>query len=282
MQIDPQFIQTNGIQLAYHEQGDGPAFIFMHGLTANMHNFDGLMRHGLADGLRIIRMDLRGRGLSDKPATGYTMADHAADILGLMDVLGLDSVLLGGHSFGGLLTMYIAANFPQRVQKLIILDAALEATDPSVLPKIKPSLDRLGTPMPSWDVYINAIKQSPYYADGFWDDDLEAYYRADVQTLPDGQVMARANPASIEQAVRGVINEDWRTHLDNITQPVLFIHAPTGMGTGEPIVSHEGAQETIHLLPDVTYVQVSGHHITMVFGDNAPQVVKAIHEFVKS
>jgi len=82
------FVETNGIKLHYLDYpGDGPAVVLAHGLTANCRSFDVVAGH-LAPRLRVIAPDLRGRGASDKPATGYTMADHAADVLGLLDALG--------------------------------------------------------------------------------------------------------------------------------------------------------------------------------------------------
>ena len=93
------------------------------GLTANAHSFDGLMRAGLGDVARVIALDLRGRGESDAPPSGYAMEDHARDVLGLLDALGLERVVMGGHSFGGLLTYWLAANHPERVERCVVLDA---------------------------------------------------------------------------------------------------------------------------------------------------------------
>ncbi|MBX9448383.1 MAG: alpha/beta hydrolase [Taibaiella sp.] len=112
-------IQTNGIHLHFIEYPniDKPVLILMHGLTANAHAFGGLVAAGLAENYRLIIPDLRGRGQSDKPAFRYTFRDHALDIIGLMDHLGLDAAVLGGHSFGGLLSVYMAVHFPKRVEK---------------------------------------------------------------------------------------------------------------------------------------------------------------------
>ncbi len=277
-----ELCETNGIQLAYDDQGSGAkTLILMHGLTANRHSFDGLLRHGLAEDYRVLRVDLRGRGESEKPASGYHMRDHAADILGLIEALSLEQVTLVGHSFGGLLSIYLAAYHPQIMEQIVLMDVGLEATYPEVLPKIKPSLDRLGNTVPSWEVYIEAIKGTPYYADGFWDDDLEAYYRADVETLDDGSVRSRVYGAGIEEAVQHIIADDWKQHLQAVQKPALLIHAPAPISEGgSPILSDEGAQETARLIPDCQYVRVPGHHITMVFGSNAPYVVDAIRKFV--
>lgn len=277
------FVETNGIKLHYVDYGgDGGTVILSHGLSANARFFEGLVRHGLTDHLHIISVDLRGRGLSDKPATGYTMEDHARDILGLMDALGLDTVMLGGHSFGGLLTMYISARYPERVKKMIVMDAGI--LHPSVRDLIKPSLERLGKAVPSLEAYLTAVKASPYYHDGFWDEDLETYYCADVEVLADGSVKARSRPDAIAEAVDGSLAVDWIQIMNDATQPALMIHAPDGVGPGDtpPIITAEGARQTVEALGDCTYVKATGNHVTMAFGKNAPLMVNAITEFVNS
>src|SRR5436190_12446655 len=99
------FIKTNGIKLHYLDyRGTGPVLVLLHGLTANAFAFEGLMAAGLGQHFRVITVDLRGRGLSDKPLWGYSIHLHAKDIIGLLDHLQLKSVFIGGHSFGGLLS----------------------------------------------------------------------------------------------------------------------------------------------------------------------------------
>lgn len=276
-----QFIQTNGIQLHLlnYAQGAEP-LILMHGLTANAQCFAGLVNAGLAQQVPLILVDLRGRGLSDKPATGYTMHDHAQDILGLLDALGIPSARLGGHSFGGMLSIYLAAHHPERVQRLVLMDAGI--LHPSVRQLIQPSIDRLGKTIPSWEAYLNAIKASPYFHDGFWADELETYYRADVDTLPDGTVRARSTPEAISQAADDVLAHDWENYMRQATQPALLLHAPEGVGPAgtPPILTDETAQQTVKFLPNCRYERVTGNHVTMVFGPHAAGVVKAIVDFV--
>ena len=184
---------VNGIQLHYLDYpGEVPPIVLMPGLTANAHSFDGLIKAGLNSRFRSLLLDLRGRGLSQKPDTGYTMADHAADVIGLFDALGFEKVFLGGHSFGALLTMYMAAKFPNRVEKLIIIDAAREM-HPNVMELIRPAIERLGKTLPSWEAYISEMKNMPFF-NGWWNDDVESYYLADVHINDDGSVKSRSRP----------------------------------------------------------------------------------------
>jgi len=259
----------------------GLPLLLLHGLTANRMNWRSLLRHGLGTGRRVLAPDLRGRGASGKPAQGYTMRDHAQDMLALLDDLLIRQVDIVGHSFGGLLGAYMAAYAPQCVRRLVIVDAGLEATDPAVLPKIRPSLERLGKPMPSWDAYLSAIKGAHYYADGFWDEDLEAFYRADVEMLADGQVRSVTAPHAIEQAVEGVIGLDWRAIFPLVACPVLLVNAPAPFPNGlAPVLSEESARETVALMPQGRYTAVEGNHITLAYGQYAPYTAEIIEAFL--
>ena len=73
------------------------------------------------------------------PPTGYAMEDHARDVIGLLDALDLDRVVMGGHSFGGLLTYWLAANHPERVERCVVLDAPA-GVSPTIMEQIEPSL----------------------------------------------------------------------------------------------------------------------------------------------
>lgn len=276
-----RFVDTNGIRLHYLEHGSGdPTLILTHGLTANAHSFDGLIAAGLADEMRVLSVDLRGRGESDKPDTGYTMADHAADILGLLDALDIESAILGGHSFGGLLTYYLAANHPDRVGRCVVIDAPAEVHE-GILDQIKPSLDRLEAVLPSWESYLELIKSMPYY-DGWWDPTIEAFYRADVRDNPDGTVQAKSKPDHIRQAVEGTLTVDWPNLVGRIGQPTLFLRAtdPFGPPGAPPIVPVEQGKATVDRIADSRLVDIPGNHITFLFGESAPLAVAAIAEFL--
>jgi pimeloyl-ACP methyl ester carboxylesterase len=280
--VTDRYIDTNGIRLHYLEHGSGePTLILTHGLTANAHSFDGLIEAGLATGMRVLSVDLRGRGESDKPESGYTMADHAADLIGLMDALELDSVILGGHSFGGLLTYYLAANHPNRVESCVAIDAPAEIHE-GILDQIKPSLDRLEVVLPSWGDYLALIKSMPYY-DGWWDPTIEAFYRADVRENPDGTVQAKSHPDHIRQAVDGTLTVDWPALVTTIEQPTLFVRATDSFGPSgaPPIVPEEQGEATIQRIPNSRMESIPGNHITFLFGSSASLVVTAISDFVE-
>lgn len=273
--------RVNGVRIHYLDHAGGePPVVMLPGLTANAHSFDGLAAAGLSPRFRTIALDLRGRGDSDKPATGYTLEDHAADVLALLDHLGIKQATVLGHSFGGLLTIYLAVKYPQRVARLVLLDVAVWILEDTTK-LIRVSIDRLTKTFPSSDGYIDALKQAPYL-DGFWDPMLESYFRAEIETSGDGTARARTSAAAIEQVIQAISMEPWGEYVKQISAPAILINGPGAYGPpGAPaIVPAALARETAGSIAGCQYIEVPGNHMTMIFGDNAQKVVRAIAEFV--
>ncbi len=271
------FIQTNGIRLHYLEfPGPGPLLILMHGLTANAHAFGGVVAGGLLGKYRIISVDLRGRGLSDSPAFKYSMEAHAQDMLGLLDGLGEKRALFCGHSFGGLLGLYLAANYPKQVEKLIVLDAAARM-NPHAPEMLAYRLSRLDIRYPSAAEYLTEVQAAPYNT--FWNEAMHSYYDADIREHDLGGVTPRPQLANILLASAGVASIPWRQLIEDIRAPVLLINAPEEYNLGEPMLPAHLARETVELIPGAQLLTVDGNHQTMLYGEGARQIAAAINAF---
>jgi pimeloyl-ACP methyl ester carboxylesterase len=279
------FINLPNIRLHYLDSGSTAAtratLVFSHGLTANARMFEPLANL-LTPDYRVIAVDLRGRGLSDKPSAGYSMAEHAADIIGLMDALGLERCIVGGHSFGGLLTIFLAAEYGERVERAILLDAAGKL-HPEVRRLIQPSLDRLGKVFPLLDEYLHAMRAMAYLC-GAWDDTYEAYYRAEALVHEDGTVTARPQAANIAEAIDHALGEDWYVKLKKVQAPTLLLRAPEGYGTlgTPPVLLEADARETASALAHCRYEEVPGNHATMMFQPAVQSVADALRRFLDS
>lgn len=273
------FVKTNGINLHYLDsETDAPFLILTHGLTANAHAFDGLIKEGLGQKFRVISVDLRGRGLSDKPAKGYTMKHHARDVLGLMDSLGIEQGIVGGHSFGALLTLYMAHHHAYRLKKLVLLDAAARL-HPQTKQMLTPALSRIGQTSPSFETYIERVKANEYMT--YWEDTMLSYYKADVNFNEDGSVTQRSNPKNITEAVlKGSFGEPWMAYIKAAQQPALLLNGTMNYALGAPLLPKEYALETVEAMPNCQYQEVWGNHQTMLYGQGAKDIVAALNGFL--
>ena len=276
-----KFATVRGLRVHYLDYpGPLPAIILLHGLSANANEFGGLLDEGLAENHRVIAPDLRGRGRTGKPDAGYSMSHHAADVIALLDELGLDKVVMGGHSFGALLSIYLAAKYPDRITRVVVIDAAI-VFHPDTEELLKPSLARLARILPSADAYIEEIKGAAHVA-GAWDSALEGYYRAELQQNPDGTAQSLTSANAVAQALRGVAAEDWAALVAAVKHPVLLLNAGEAYGPpgSPPLVPPEHAITTAHAFSNCKYVAVPGNHLTMVFGNNAAVIRREIDAFL--
>ena len=277
--MQSHFVNTNHIKLHYLDSGGNkPVLLLTHGLTANCHAFDGLIRAGLTDYVRLISPDLRGRGQSDQPAEGYSMKEHAADILGLMDDLGIEKCHFGGHSFGGLLGIYMAVKHPERVDKLVLLDAGSEFHE-KVREMLGPTMGRLGQVYESQEYYINKVKNAPYLP--FWDEAMESYYQADIRVLDDGKVIPIPTVDGIAKAItQGSFGEPWPEYIPKIEHETILINGTGNYVIDAPLLPVENAKATAAAMKHCQYVAVDGNHQTMLYGQGAKQMVEALGEFL--
>ena len=125
----PKFTTSDGLNLHYEDQGDGPAVLCLAGLTRNVADFTYLLPH--LPGHRVIRMDYRGRGQSDyaEDYMSYNILREGQDAVELMGHLGLDQVTLMGTSRGGLIAMALSVTHPGRMNGVILNDIGPEVTD---------------------------------------------------------------------------------------------------------------------------------------------------------
>jgi Predicted hydrolases or acyltransferases (alpha/beta hydrolase superfamily) len=110
----------NGHEFWYLDSGDGPAVLFIHGLTGSHRNWAHLVEK-LDTDHRVLVPDLFGHGASAKPMGDYSLGAHAATLRDLLDRLGIDQVTLVGHSFGGGIAMQFCYLFPGRVERLVLV-----------------------------------------------------------------------------------------------------------------------------------------------------------------
>ena len=124
-----QTIATNGARLHVRVGGQGPAVVMLHGYGETGDMWAPLAAR-LAATHTVIVPDLRGMGLSDHPATGYDKKNEARDIAGVLDALKIGKVDVVAHDIGNMVAYAFTAEQPERVTKLVLMDAPLPGVGP--------------------------------------------------------------------------------------------------------------------------------------------------------
>jgi 3-oxoadipate enol-lactonase len=112
---------TNGIELEYSIEGNGPWLAMSHSLACNSRMWDEQMPF-LAKRFKVLRFDTRGHGGSDAPAGAYTLEQLADDVKGLFDVLGIRTAHWAGLSMGGMIGQTFALKYPGVLASLVLAD----------------------------------------------------------------------------------------------------------------------------------------------------------------
>lgn len=129
---DSRFLEVNGLRVHYKTYGQGePAFILLHGFGASLFSWrevvEPLSQYGT-----VIAYDRPAFGLTERPLEWEAVNPYSAQaqvelVIGLMDLLNIDQAILVGNSAGGTISLQTALEYPQRVQALVLVDAAVYA-----------------------------------------------------------------------------------------------------------------------------------------------------------
>lgn len=139
----------NGPLIRYAEQGDpaGEPLILLHGYTDSWYSFSRLLPLLAPGGYHVFAVDQRGHGCSERPAGGYTVDDFAADVDAFMEAVGIDRATVVGHSMGSLVARRVAARYPHRVSRLILIGAILGANEATR--ELETAVQALEDPVPA-------------------------------------------------------------------------------------------------------------------------------------
>jgi proline iminopeptidase len=125
-------VVVNDVRLWYkvagHQAKGAPPLLFLHGGPGyNSYSFEAQAGHALEQHVKLIYLDQRGSGRSERPWRGdYSIAGLVADIEALRMILGVPKIAVMGHSFGGTLALEYAAAYPQHVSKVVLVSAAAD------------------------------------------------------------------------------------------------------------------------------------------------------------
>jgi pimeloyl-ACP methyl ester carboxylesterase/DNA-binding SARP family transcriptional activator len=204
--------------------GEEPTILAVHGSGGHAYRFR-TWGEALSPGNRVIAVDLRGHGFSDKPPGGYAVEDHVQDLLELIASLALERPILLGHSLGGSIATFVAEAAGADVGGLVLLDAVVgdrAFTDSAavVLRRFGPSSDLRFASFQAYQAYWDTEID-----DSHWRRWLEFNDRMDLAPLPDGTLRRRALRDALAAEWASVGQSDALGALARVTAPTLVVHA---------------------------------------------------------
>jgi pimeloyl-ACP methyl ester carboxylesterase len=125
-------LTLHGHRVAYRQAGSGPVVVLIHGITSDSSTWRRVLPY-LARRFTVIAPDLAGHGGSAKPKGDYSLGAHASGVRDLLLALGHDRATFVGHSLGGGIAMQISYQFPERCERLVLVDSGGLGRDVSLL-----------------------------------------------------------------------------------------------------------------------------------------------------
>lgn len=246
------YANLRDITLYYEIHGEcGIPLVMIHGYGGMIAAWSPELIDRLSAQHHVILLDNRGSGRSDKPTTPYTMADFAADVAGLLDLLQIDRAHVLGASLGGMIAQHVAIRYPTRVHRLILACTAMAGPNsPHMVAPAPGTLEQLTKP-PSADLAQDLRDSWPLnYTPSFIQsrrDLLEGLVQAMVAYGPTPAYALQLQLDAIFQT------HDTCDQLPQLTCPTLIL-----AGTADQLIPVENAQRLAQLIPHAQLMTYQG------------------------
>jgi lipase len=269
------------VELAIGRAGEGSdPIVCVHGITAQHRAFNAAARH-LGPSRGLVGVDLRGRGDSDKPESGYGLATHASDVVRVLDHLGLEDAVLLGHSMGAFVAIKTALASPDRVRALALLDGGwprVESSPEEMTEEEKQEAKAVEEGLARAFRRLDMVFQSPTAYLDFWfpdrgltmDDlppDLADYYLYDLEKVEGGYNPKASRAAAEVDSPSIASTSPTAGELRAVACPVALVRAEQGFFPGsDPLISEEARDVMAGSLEIREEVVVDGaNHYTMLW-----------------
>ena len=234
------------VELAIGRAGSGPdPVVFLHGITAQHRAFNAAARQ-ISPSRPLVGVDLRGRGDSDKPDTGYGLEAHAEDVVRVLDHLGLETAVITGHSMGGFVALKTALAYPDRVRSIVLLDGGwprVEVDPEAMSEEEKQEAAAIGEGLARAFRRLDMAFESPEAYLDFWfpgsgitlgglPPELADYYLYDLERTEDGYSPKCSSAAASEDSQAIASGAPTLDELRGVRCPVAVVRALDGFFPG--------------------------------------------------
>jgi pimeloyl-ACP methyl ester carboxylesterase len=213
------------------------------------------------------------------------MDNHAADLLDVMDRLGIDRAFFSGHSMGAHVANAAAALAPERCLGVVMLDGGVLRSSPEFLEgfraDLEPVLERLRVVYPTLQDYKNFWTSEPYVDD--FGPIAEQYVAYDLRPVPGGFQPKCSYQAALADWDDLNENPDTVARLSTLSAPLLVVAAEHGLLPNQPPLLGDVEEQRLHdEVADTAFVRVAGttHHGITLAPDGARATAAALQKFI--
>ena len=232
---ESRYAEVNGVRINYLDfGGGGPPLVLIHGIGDDPHLFDDLASL-LRGRFRIVAYARRGHGRSDSPAGPYDAATLVEDLRRLLDRLGIARASLLGWSMGGNEITAFAGGHPERVDRLVYLEAGYDWSAPEFcgpFEEILGAVEPRDADLASLDA-IRAWFRATWLGDSPWTPGLEAYIRDAAQPDSGGSLHPAPRPEVFRELLATL--RSWRRDYTKVRAPALALYSTTAFFPTERI-----------------------------------------------
>ena len=275
--------------IAIGRAGDGrDPVVCLHGITAQHRAFNAAARL-VAPSRGLVGVDLRGRGDSEKPDSGYGLEAHASDAIRVLDHLGLGDAVLVGHSMGGFVALKAALLHPDRVRALVLIDGGwprVEGPPEEMTEEQEREAAAIREGLARAFSRLDMIFENPEAYLDFWfpdqnltledlPPDLADYYLYDLQRVEDGYNPKCSTAAAKQDSPAVSERSPTAQEMRGVACPVALVRASEGFFPGSSPLIPDGTRDAMaHVLDLRREVQVEGaNHYTVLWPEHAPKWV---------
>jgi pimeloyl-ACP methyl ester carboxylesterase len=249
---------------------DASLVLCVHGLSANMRGFDQIVKKLAQQDRQLVALDLRGRGRSEVTRAGtFGIAAHCRDLLEVATLLGSDRFDLVGWSMGALIGICVANRAPERLRRLVMIDAAGQI-DPGTSAAILKGLDRLDLKVEAASTYVEAIRSAGVITPWtpFWD----RYFEYELGPDGEGFKATSSKSACLEDAA-DLAMADWPASWKSLSMPTLLLRCLSPIAGGFTVP--EAVLSALRLaVPQIRLVESDSNHYTVMNDDDASSAIK--------
>jgi len=241
------YLETNGVRLHYVDWGNTQAqgMLILHGLQDCARSWD-TFANGMQHDYHVIALDSRGHGDSAwLDPSQYTFRDYVSDIEALVDALGLQKIILVGHSAGARYAFVYASEHPDVVESLIVVDI-----DPdSVNPDSQGMFDRYNTESDEWASLEDVVERLRTRQPQSSVEMLRLQAEAMTNDLGDGKRVWKRDRAILGAYQRPELWDEW----SKVKMPTLIVR-----GRQSNLLNHETAVKMHEALPHTRLAELEG------------------------